>query len=173
MSVLCATYYSFWTHSLLADCSFDYFFLPYSVTSILQINCSHLVLVIRCWNKLNISRATWALVFKNWGPSFFFNAWFGFSNIFYTSGIEMSQQFQGPFGPLVVTFCRPLPNFEGDCPRIHLISTPTSRTMKLYTKSVSHIGTPGLGHIFSQTIQKEMESFKGNYVWWFTRTQTT
>ena len=30
------------------------------------------------------------------------------SNIFYTSAIERSQHFQGPFGgPLVLTFCRP------------------------------------------------------------------
>ena len=29
----------------------------------------------------------------------------------------MSQHFQGPFGPLVLTFCGRLPNFEGNCPK--------------------------------------------------------
>ena len=35
------------------------------------------------------------------------------SNIPYTSGIEMSQLL-GPFGPLILTFCGPSPNFEGN-----------------------------------------------------------
>ena len=38
---------------------------------------------------------------------------FGFPNVCYTSGIQMSQHFQGPFGPFVETFFGPSPNFEG------------------------------------------------------------
>ena len=34
----------------------------------------------------------------------------GLQYIFYTSGIEMCQHFQGPFGLLVLTFCFTLPN---------------------------------------------------------------
>ena len=37
--------------------------------------------------------------------------------IFHTSCIEMNQQFQGPFAPLVLTFCGPSPNFEGNLPK--------------------------------------------------------
>ena len=43
--------------------------------------------------------------------------------IFHTSCIEMNQQFQGPFGPLVLTFCGPSPNFEGNWPEARLILT--------------------------------------------------
>ena len=64
-----------------------------------------------------ISRPCGPLVSKHWGPSFFFRAIFGCSNIFYTSCIEISQHCQGPFGPLVLTFCGALPNFEGNWPR--------------------------------------------------------
>ena len=46
--------------------------------------------------------------------NFFFMTRFVFSDIFYTSGIEMSQHFPGPFGPLVVSFCELSSNFEGD-----------------------------------------------------------
>ena len=58
-----------------------------------------------------------SLVLKNHGPSNFFRARFGISNIFYTSGIEVSYHFQGPFGPLVLIFCGLLPNFEGNWPK--------------------------------------------------------
>ena len=46
-----------------------------------------------------------------------FKARFGFSNVFYTSDVEMNQHFQGPFGPLVLIFCGPSPNFEGNWPK--------------------------------------------------------
>ena len=49
---------------------------------------------------------------------------FGFYNIFYTLGIEKGQHFQGPFGPLVLTFCGPWPNFRAVGPIALLISTP-------------------------------------------------
>ena len=36
----------------------------------------------------------------------------------------MSQHFQGPFGPLVLTFCGPSPNLRAIGQRACLISTP-------------------------------------------------
>ena len=70
-------------------------------------------------NKPKISRANWALDIEKLRAtiSFFFRARFGFSNIFYTSVIEMSPHFHGPFGPLVLKFCGPSLNFEGNWPK--------------------------------------------------------
>ena len=45
-----------------------------------------------------------------------FRARSSFHDTFCTLGIEMSQHFQGPFGPLVLTFSGPSPNFEGNWP---------------------------------------------------------
>ena len=67
----------------------------------------------------NISWAIWASGIEKMRVlffCFFFQGQICFSNIFYTSGIEMSQHFQGPFGPLVLTFCGPSPNFKGSWP---------------------------------------------------------
>ena len=72
----------------------------------------------RCRNKPKISGAIWAFGIKTLRALKFFSGsdWF-FSNIFYSSGIEMSPHyFQEPFGPLVLTFCGPSPNFEGNWP---------------------------------------------------------
>ena len=46
------------------------------------------------------------------GQIFFF-----FGNVFCTSDIEMNQHFHRPFGPFVLTFCGPSPNFEGNWPK--------------------------------------------------------
>ena len=74
-------------------------------------------------NKQQISRAIWATGIKTMRAfKFFFRVRFGFSNIFYTSGIEMSQHFQGPSGQFVLTFCGP--NLRAIGPRTHFISTP-------------------------------------------------
>ena len=51
---------------------------------------------------------------------------FSFPNICYTSVIEISQHFQGSFGPLVLTFCGPLPNFEGNWPNGPALFQPLS-----------------------------------------------
>ena len=50
-------------------------------------------------NKPKILKAILAPGIKNEGPQIFFRARFGFSNIFYTWRIEMSQHFQESFGP--------------------------------------------------------------------------
>ena len=70
---------------------------------------------------------------KDEGPQFFFfRARFDFCNIFYTSGIEMSQHFQGPFGPLLLSlhFEGPHQIFRVIGPRACLIGTPDTK----YTK---------------------------------------
>ena len=88
----------------------------------------------RCLNKPIILRAIGANGNKNWEPLFFqvqIDVYFFIFEIllinffchFYASGIDMSQHFQGPFGPLVRTFCRPSPNFRAISPRACLIST--------------------------------------------------
>ena len=64
-------------------------------TPLTLVNCK-----IRGQNNLKISRTTWVLILKIQGPSVFFRTRFVFSHIFYTSGIEMSQYFQGQFGPV-------------------------------------------------------------------------
>ena len=68
------------------------------------------------WNNPKISRAIWAPGVKKLRASIFFKAIFSSSSVFYTSGFEMRQHFQGPFGPLVLKFCGPSPNFEGNWP---------------------------------------------------------
>ena len=69
----------------------------------------------RVWSKPKISGAIWTLGIKKLKAIiFFFRATWDLVYIFYTSSIEMSQHFQGPFGPLVLTFCGLLPNFESN-----------------------------------------------------------
>ena len=70
-------------------------------------------------NKPKMLRAIWAPGLKDWEPSFYFP---GQTYIFYTSGIEMSQHFQGPCEPLVFTFCGQI--LRTVCPRAPLMLTP-------------------------------------------------
>ena len=77
-----------------------------------------LLCMTRGQNKPKISRAIWSNGTTKWRAlNFFSRARFGFTNVFYTSGFEMSQHFQGPFGPLVLIFCGPSINFEGNWPK--------------------------------------------------------
>ena len=69
-------------------------------------------------NKPNISKGILGFWYERVGdPHFFFPGLdFFLSNSFCTSAIEMSQPFLGQFGPLVLTFCGPSSNFEGNWP---------------------------------------------------------
>ena len=65
------------------------------------------------------------LVLRNWGPSFFFRARFVFSDIFYPSGIEISQNYiKGHLGPWSNHFVGPHLILRATDLRAHLISTP-------------------------------------------------
>ena len=65
----------------------------------------------RGWNKPNILRAFLASGVKKKLRALIFSF-----IIFYLSGINMNQHFRRPFGPMVWTFCRPSPNFDGNWP---------------------------------------------------------
>ena len=93
--------------------------LIFVATVLSKIKVSH-----KGQNKPKISRATLAPVSKIEGPLIFLVDRFGFPNIIYTSGIEMSKHFQGPFGPLVLTLCKPSSNFKGIWPEDPSCFTP-------------------------------------------------
>ena len=98
---------------------------------------------IRGWKKSKILRAIRSKgIKKKLGPSIFLRARFGFSNIVYTSGIEISQHFCGPFLPLVLPFCGPSPNlFAKYC---HICTLCCGRVS---SNSHSHVSVFPLGQM--------------------------
>ena len=65
--------------------------------------CLNQSLYMGC-NKSKISRVVWAPGIRKLRALNFFRTRFGFSNIFYTSGTEISHHFQAPLRPLALHF---------------------------------------------------------------------